>query len=114
MSDWLDSARKTLTGLDDKGITQALRDVEVLSRRVHAVMLDLVAAIDSRGIAGRAGFGSTARLVAGILHLSAAEARARVEHAAMVGSGQTLTGEVLVPRLPTTAAALAVGEIRPG
>ncbi|HJT04062.1 MAG TPA: hypothetical protein VJ757_10600 [Pseudonocardiaceae bacterium] len=30
MSDWLDSAWETLIGLDDKGIMQALRDVEVL------------------------------------------------------------------------------------
>ena len=114
MSDWLDSAWETLIGLDDKAIMQALRDVEVLSRRVHAVMLDLVAAIDSRGIAGRAGFGSTPRLVAGMLHLSAAEARARVEHAALVGSGRGLTGEVLAPRLPATAAAFAAGQIGPG
>jgi hypothetical protein len=100
--------------LDDKGITQALRDIETLSRRVHAVMLDLVADIDSRGIAGRAGFGTTQRLVAGMLHLSAGEARVRVEHAAMVGSRRALTGETLPSRLPATAAALAAGEIGPG
>lgn len=114
MSDWLDSARETLTGLDDEQLTQALRDIEVLSRRVHAVMLDLVADIDSRGIAGRAGFGGTARLVAGTLHVSAAEARLRVEQAAMVGTRRALTGDVLAPRLPATAAALAAGEIGPG
>jgi hypothetical protein len=114
MSDCLDSLHETLTDLDDKGITQALREIEVLSRRTHAVMLDLVAEIDSRGIAGRAGFGATQRLVAKILHLSMGEARARVEQAALVGSRQTLTGEALAPRLPATAAALAAGEIGPG
>jgi hypothetical protein len=77
MSDCLDSLRETLSSLDDKEIIQALRDIEALSRRTHAVMPDLVADIDSRGIAGRAGFGSTQRLVAGMWHLSVGEARAR-------------------------------------
>ena len=111
MSDCLNSLRDTLSGLDDKRITQALRDMEALSRRVHAVMLDLVVEIDSRGIAGRAGFGSTQRLVAGMLHLSAGDARARVEQASRVGARQALTGQTLAPRLPATAAALAAGEI---
>lgn len=111
MSDCLDSLRETLSSLDDKEIIQALRDIEALSRRTHAVMPDLVADIDSRGIAGRAGFGSTQRLVAGMLHLSAGDARARVEQASMVGARQALTGQTLAPRLPATAAALAAGEI---
>ena len=85
MSDSFDTLRETLSGLDDKEITQALRDIEALSRRIHALMLDLVADIDSRGIAGRAGFGTTARLMTAMLHLSAGEARARVEQASMVG-----------------------------
>jgi hypothetical protein len=114
MSDSFDTLRETLSGLDDKEITQALRDIEALSRRTHALMLDLVADIDSRGIAGRAGFGTTARLVAGMLHLSAGEARARVEQASMVGARRALTGETLPRRLPATAAALAAGEIGPG
>jgi len=40
MVDCLDSVRGTLGGLDDKGITQTLRDIEALSRRTHAVMLE--------------------------------------------------------------------------
>jgi hypothetical protein len=46
VSECLDSVREMLSGLDDTGITQALRDIEALSRRTHAVMLDLVAEID--------------------------------------------------------------------
>jgi uncharacterized protein DUF222 len=114
ISECLDSVRGMLSGLDDKGITQALREIEGLSRRTHAMMLDLVAEIDSRGIAGRVGFGTTQRLVAELLHLSAGEVRARVEQASMVGARRALTGETLSPRLPATAAALAAGEIGPG
>jgi len=114
MSSCLDSVRGSLSGLDDEGIVQALREIEELSRRTQSVMLDLVAEADARGIAARDGFGSTARLLAGVLRLSAAEARTRCEHAAMVGIRRTLTGEALPPRLPETAAALAAGEIGAG
>ncbi|MBV9161859.1 MAG: DUF222 domain-containing protein [Pseudonocardiales bacterium] len=114
ISNCLDGVRDMLNALDDKGLTQALREIETLSRRTHAVMLDLLAELDSRGTATREGFGSTARLVAGMLQLSASEARTRVEHAAMVGTRRTITGDTLPPRLPATAAALAAGEIGTG
>lgn len=114
LSDFLDSVRGTLGGLDDEAITQTLREVEEFSRATQSVMLDLVAEIDSRGIAARGGFGSTARLLAWMCQLSAAEARLRVENASMVGTRRTITGETLEPRLPATAAALATGEIGTG
>jgi hypothetical protein len=102
LSDCLDGVRGTLSGLVDKVLLQRLREIEVLSRKAQSVMLDLVAEIDSRGIAGREGFGSTQRLLAGMLHLSAAEARMRLEHVALVGTRSTLSGETLPPRLPET------------
>jgi hypothetical protein len=74
-------------------------------------MLEVVAQVESRRLAAREGFGTTARLRAGMLHPSAAEARQRVEHAALVGTRRTLTGEILPPKAPVTAAALAAGEI---
>ncbi|MGH3913369.1 MAG: DUF222 domain-containing protein [Pseudonocardiaceae bacterium] len=111
LSSCLDSVRGSVRGLGDEGIVQALRELEELSRRTQSVLLDVVAEADSRGIAVERGFGSTARLLVGMLRLSAAEARIRVEHAAAVGIRRTLTGEVLPPRLPETAAALAAGEI---
>ncbi len=114
MSDCLDSVRGSLAGLDDGEITRVLRDVETLSRKTQSLMLELVAEADSRGIAARGGFGSTARLLAGMFQLSAAEARIRVEHAAMIGTRRALAGQTLPPRLPATAAALAAGEIGAG
>jgi hypothetical protein len=114
MSDRLASLRTTLHGLDDKALLQRLREIEVLSRMTQSVMLDVVAEIDSRMIAGREGFGVTARLLSNALALSMAEARMRTEHAALVSTRRTLTGEALPPRLPATAAALAAGEIGGG
>ncbi|MFZ0121756.1 MAG: DUF222 domain-containing protein [Pseudonocardiaceae bacterium] len=69
-----------------------MRDIESLSRRTHAVMLELVAEADSRGIAVERGFRNTQQLLAGTLQLSAAEARTRVQHATMVGTGARLPG----------------------
>ena len=114
VSDCLEDVRAALSGLDDHGIAQALRDVEMLSRQAQSVMLEVVAETDARGIAAREGFGNTARLLAGMLRLSAAEARTRVEHAGLVGTRRAMTGQVLEPRAPATAAGLAAGQIGAG
>ncbi|MGH3764491.1 MAG: DUF222 domain-containing protein [Pseudonocardiaceae bacterium] len=114
ISGCLGDLRGGLGTLDDKAVLRRLREIEVLSRQTQSAMLDVVAEIDSRGIAGREGFGTTQRLLGGVLHLSMAEARMRVEHATLVGTRCTITGETLPPRLPATAAALAEGEIGTG
>jgi hypothetical protein len=106
--------RASLRSVDGEGIAQALRDIEVLSRKTHVVMLELVAEVESRNLAVQHGFGSTARLLAGMLQLSAAEARLRVEHSSTVGTRRALIGETLQPRLLATAAALAAGQIGAG
>jgi hypothetical protein len=61
-----------------------------------------------------AGFRSTKQLLAGMLTLSPTEAGTRVTHATQLAPRRALTGEVRAPLLPTTAAALAAGEIGPG
>ena len=114
LSDCLDSLGAALPGLGDKDVVQALRDLETLSRKAHSVILEVVAEVEARGTATREGFGSTARLLAGMLRLSAAEARTRVEHAAVVGARRGLTGEPLGPRLPATAATLSSGQLGVG
>src|SRR2546421_4500278 len=114
LSSGVASLRGMVSGLDDEGIVQALRDIETHLRQTQSVMLDLVAEAESRGIAAQEGFGGTARLLAGMLQLSAAEARMRVEHAAPVGARRTLTGDALPPQAPATPAPLAAGHLRIG
>lgn len=94
----LENVRGGLSGLHDDDIVHALRHIEELSRITHSVMLDVVAEAEARGIAGRTGFGTTARMLSAMLRVSAAEARTRTGHAAMVGSRRAITGEVLAPR----------------
>ncbi len=105
--------RDQIAGCDDSGLQDQVREIESVSRMLHSVMLDAVAELDSRTIAATSGFGSTKRLLAGMLHLSATEAATRVTHAAQLTTRRALNGEVLPPTLPNTAAALAAGQIGP-
>ncbi len=77
-------------------------------------MLEVVAEVETRGIAGREGFGTTPRMLSAMLRCSATEARTRTEQAALVGPRRAMTGQVLPPRVPATAAALAAGQIGAG
>ncbi|MGH3832155.1 MAG: DUF222 domain-containing protein [Pseudonocardiaceae bacterium] len=105
--------RDQIAGCDDADLQDQVRDIESVSRMLHSVMLDAVAELDSRNVAATAGFGTTKRLLAGILHLSATEAGTRVTHATQLTAHRNLSGAVLPPALPNTASALAAGEIGP-
>ncbi len=110
----LDQWRHTIVECDDAGFPDQIRNIESVSRMVYSVMLQAVAELESRNIATTAGFRNTKQLLAGMLNLSPTEAGTRVTHAGQLASRRTLTGEVLAPLLPNTAAALAAGEIGPG
>jgi hypothetical protein len=110
---YLGQWREAIVECDDAGLQDQVRGIESVSRMLHSVMLEAVAELDSRNIAASTGFGTTKRLLAGMLHLSATEARTRVTHAAQLSPHRTLSGELLAPKLPNTAAALATGEIGP-
>jgi Domain of unknown function (DUF222) len=105
--------RDVIVGCDDAGLQDQVREIESVSRMLHSVMLEAVAELDSRAIAASTGFGSTKRLLAGMLRLSATEAGTRVAYAAALAARRALSGGVLPPALPNTAAALAAGEIGP-
>ncbi|MGH3822525.1 MAG: DUF222 domain-containing protein [Pseudonocardiaceae bacterium] len=105
--------RTAIVEHDNAGLLNQIRDVESAARMLHSVMLETVAEVESRNVAGSTGFGTTKRLLAGMLQLSATEARTRVGHAGQIAARRTLAGEVLPPVLPNTAAALAAGEIGP-
>jgi guanyl-specific ribonuclease Sa len=103
-----------MVGCDDARLQDQIRDIETVSRMLHSLMLETVAELDSRNLAASTGFGTTKRLLAGMLQLSATEAGTRVTHATQLATRRTLSGEVLPPALPNTAAALAAGQIGVG
>jgi hypothetical protein len=90
-----------------------LRTAEADLRRSYFRMLEVVAELDAERVAASTGFGTTARLLAGVLNLSKAEARTRAEHTEALTARRSLTGELLPARLPATAAELAAGTISP-
>ena len=106
--------RRAIVDCDDAGLQDQVRDIESVSRMLYSVKLETVAELDSRDIAATAGFRNTKQLLAGMLNLSPTEAGARVTHATQLAPRRALGGEVLAPLLPTTAAALAAGEIGAG
>ncbi len=95
------------------GLLDALRNAEVAFRQSYSRVLEVVNQLDEEKAGVVAGFGTTARLLAGVCNLSKGEARIRVEHAALLTPRRSLTGEVLAPSLPATAAELTAGAISP-
>jgi hypothetical protein len=90
-----DSAQARIDGLLD-----ALRDAEVGFRQSYSRVLEVVSQLDEDKAGAVAGFGTTARLLAGALNLSKGEARTRVEHATLLTPRQSLTGELLPRSCP--------------
>ncbi len=93
--------REVIVGCDDAGLRDQVREIESVSRMVHSVMLEAVAELDSRRVAAATGFGTTKRLLAGMLHLSATEAGTRVTHATQLAPRRAVSGEPLAPRCRT-------------
>jgi hypothetical protein len=89
--------RESIVGCGDVGLREQVREIESVSRMVHSVMLAAVAELDSRRVAATSGFGTTKRLLAGMLRLSATEAGTRVAHAAQLAPRRALGGEALAP-----------------
>jgi len=110
----LDQWRQSTLECDDTGLPAQVQDIEAVLRMLHALMLETVAELEVRHLAASTGFGTTQRLLAGMLQLSATEAGTRVTHATQLATRRTLSGEVLPPELPNTAAALAAGQIGVG
>ena len=91
------------------GLLEMLRHCEANLRRSYSQMLEVVA--ERAGAV--AGFGTTARLLAGVLNLSMSEAKTRAGQAELLASRRSLTGEVLPPVLTASAAELAAGSTGP-
>jgi Domain of unknown function (DUF222) len=95
------------------GLLEVLRAAEADFRRSYARVLEVVAELDAERVGAVSGFGTTTRLLAGVLNLSQGEAKARADQAVLLTPRCSLTGQVLPPALPATAAELAAGAIVP-
>ncbi|MGH3943493.1 MAG: DUF222 domain-containing protein [Pseudonocardiaceae bacterium] len=95
------------------GLLEVLREAEADFRRSYARILEVVAELDAENAGAVSGFGTTGRLLAGVLNLSKSDAKTRTEQAGLLSPRRSLTGEILPPALPATAAELAAGAIGP-
>ncbi len=86
---------------------ETLDRLETIRRRVAAVSLDIVAAVD-RGREPGLG-GAAAKVIADVIRITPAEARRRIRDAGQLHARTTLTGQTVPPALPATAAAWEAG-----
>lgn len=95
----------------DAELLAELRTVESRMHSLWAEMLSVVAEVESRGIAGKEGYGTTVQLIRALCRVPAGEARARVSAARDVLPGRGVNGVTLPPQLPETAEAVAEAAI---
>lgn len=100
--------------VSDAELRDGLRQAEVELRQAYSRMVDVVAEVESRGMATNEGFRDSAALISRMLRISAAEARDRVEHAGQLAARRSTAGVPLPVQLPATAAALRTGEVGVG
>src|SRR5271168_744567 len=92
---------------------RALERLERAARRLRAPQHALINQLDAQASAEELG-GTVRSALADRLRITKAEAGRRVEEAADLGERRALTGELLAPQLPATAAAQRDGEIGDG
>jgi hypothetical protein len=66
----VDALRESVSALHPQELLDAICGIEVLARKTHAAMLQLVASLAATGLAAEQGFGTTGRLLAAMLDLS--------------------------------------------
>ena len=102
------------TVLGEPELLESLRETERAARRLPAVRNTQVAEIQSRGIPARHGCRSTQAFLRQAFNCSATEAAVWVGHADDLVPGRSLsTGELLPPRYPALADAVAEGALGP-
>ncbi|HEU5005803.1 MAG TPA: DUF222 domain-containing protein [Jatrophihabitantaceae bacterium] len=102
-----------LNALGRDELVELCRGLETQRRRFPAAEHRLIAELDERGVPGELAMRDSATMLARLLHLDPADARARAASARDLGPRRTVTGERLEPLFPAVAAAQAAGELSP-
>ncbi|MGI9064125.1 MAG: DUF222 domain-containing protein, partial [Pseudonocardiaceae bacterium] len=98
----------------DGELLEAQRALETLSRTVLAAQVELDAALDEAGTHSQHGYSSLRSMLIELHRLTPRDATAREQRRDQLCERRSLSGEVLPPRLPETARALAAGAIGAG
>ncbi len=92
-------------------LLDAQQELETLSRTVLAAQVELDAAVADTGTQAEHGYASVRAMLVDMHRLPPREATARAQRAEQLAARRSLTGQLLPPRLPETAIALADGAI---
>ncbi len=95
----------------DAELVDAQRELQSMARKLYAAQLELDAATEQAGLAQAHGYPSVKAMLGDLLRLHPREAAAREAHREQLAHRRSLIGQLLPPRLPATAAALAQGAI---
>jgi len=101
----------SLTSITDDELLALLRQSETSRRQLEARDAELIAQLQQRNLPAKHSTRSPTTFLSQLLTLSPSEAGRRVRHADLLAPRITVTGEVLPPLLPATAAARAAGAI---
>lgn len=97
----------------DEELLCAAREVETRMRRDYAVMLDLIAELDTRNTAQELGYSSLPDLLRDALRINRFEAKRRIGHARAVLDMNLVSGGTAEAPLPQTGQALRTGGLGP-
>jgi hypothetical protein len=99
------------SALSAEQVLELLTVKETQERRLLAVEYAAIAELAARGIPQELGCSSTEVMLGELLRITRPEATARVRAAEALGPRRAMTGEVLGPKYPLVAAAVAEGAI---
>jgi hypothetical protein len=97
--------------LADGELAEAAVRAETVLRRAYAVVLEMVAEVEDRGLGAALGFGGTMGWMREVLRLSRREASQRLLQAQNLLPERVMGGQQRGPEMPETAAALRDGTI---
>ena len=100
-----------LEGLGPDGVLEFAQRFERVRNQLAVLDQTIVAGCEATGLADRQGFGSTAKLLAHTLRISAGEARGRVAAAEQLRENLSATGEPVPSQRPALAAGVAAGQV---
>jgi hypothetical protein len=100
-----------LATASDGRLLAEVAELEAELARLQYQQLAVLAELNARNVPGTLGFRGLSDLIAAQLRCGRGEGRKRSLAVERFGARRSLTGEPLEPKLPATAAALAVGEI---
>ncbi|MFL6163217.1 MAG: DUF222 domain-containing protein [Jatrophihabitantaceae bacterium] len=95
----------------DAQLLAQIVELEAELARLKFRQLSVLAELNCRNVPGTLGFRGLSDLISAQLRCSRTEARKRAQAVERFGARRSLTGEPLEPRLPSTAEALAAGEV---